>query len=232
MSVRPGPGDLVIAADGGYEHLKKEGIQPDVLMGDFDSLKRLPEHEKLIRFSPMKDDTDMTMAAAYGAEQGCERFIIYGGLGGRLDHTLANIQLLAGLSRAGGEAYLMGEGVILTAITTERLTFAADARGMLSVFCIGDRAAGVWERELLYTLTDAVLTCDRATGVSNEFIGRESSIEVKNGTLLILWDEKNGLPLRREFLPGFQKNNREIRGNGGISGNYQGSPRRTEEGPQ
>lgn len=222
MMVRPRPGDLVIAADGGYEYLKKEGIRPDVLMGDFDSLELLPEQEKLVRFSPMKDDTDMAMAAAYGAERGCREFIIYGGLGGRLDHTLANIQLLTGLSRAGKAAYLIGDGVILTAITSEQITFRADAAGMVSVFCMGDQASGVWERGLLYTLTDAVLTCARATGISNEFIGQESNIEVIQGTLLILWDEKNGLPLRREFLEGFQGDGREIRGNGGISKNYQG----------
>lgn len=200
MTLRPGPEDLVIAADGGFAHLQKEGIRPDVLMGDFDSLERLPEHENLIRFSPIKDDTDMALAAAYGAGLGCRKFMIYGGLGGRLDHTLANIQLLTGLSREGKEAYLIGEGVILTAITQERIVFPADNTGMLSVFCLGDRAAGIWEKNLKYTLEDAVLTCDRAMGVSNEFTGCESSIEVGEGTLLILWDEQNGLPLNREWL--------------------------------
>ena len=62
---RPQKGDLVIAADGGYIYLKELGIEPDVLLGDFDSLKRVPEHEHLLRHSPIKDDTDMALAVAY-----------------------------------------------------------------------------------------------------------------------------------------------------------------------
>ena len=65
----PQKGDLVIAADGGYVHLKKQGIEPDVLMGDFDSLDQVPDRE-LIRHSPMKDDTDMALAVAYARERG------------------------------------------------------------------------------------------------------------------------------------------------------------------
>lgn len=198
MISRPAEGDLIIAADGGYEYLKSMGIEPDVLMGDFDSLKYVPQHKNLVRHSPVKDDTDMALAAAYAKEQGCSRFFLYGGLGGRLDHTLGNIQLLTGLSRAGAEAYLIGEGNILTAITEERIMFPAEFAGMISVFSMGDTAFGVWERNLKYVLADAVLTCDRALGVSNEFIGQESSIEVETGTLLILWDAQNGLPCKRE----------------------------------
>ena len=57
----PQEGDLVIAADGGYAYLKRLGREPDVLMGDFDSLKEIPQRE-LIRHSPIKDDTDMALA--------------------------------------------------------------------------------------------------------------------------------------------------------------------------
>ncbi len=203
MSVKPRPGDLVIAADGGYTYLTDLGLDPDVLMGDFDSLERVPEeHRNLFRHSPIKDDTDMALAAAYGQEQGCTRFFLYGGLGGRLDHTLANIQLLTGLSKAGMEAYLIGERVILTVLTAGKICFPERAEGMISVFALGDRAEHIWEKGLKYRLSDAVLTNDRTLGVSNEFLGQESSIEVGIGSILILWDEKNGLPKSREDLGG------------------------------
>lgn len=233
MCILPEQDDLIIAADGGYEYLKQMKIDPDVLLGDFDSLEVVPEHRHLIRHSPIKDDTDMALAAAYAAAQGCTRFLVYGGLGGRLDHTIANLQLLTGLSRNGAEAYLIGEGVIITAISGrngqkkdymsgkasrdleqtvgqkddrlsehdfcgEAICFGADAQGMISVFCQGGPASGVWEKGLKYTVSDAVLTDDRALGVSNEFLGCESSISVESGTLLVMWDIKNGLPLRRE----------------------------------
>lgn len=197
MCIQPKAGDLVIAADGGYTYLKEAGIEADVLLGDFDSLERIPEHEHLERHSPIKDDTDMALAAAYGVQQGCRRFLIYGGLGGRLDHTIGNLQLLMGLSREGAEAYLIGEGNILTAATQECVTFAGSAQGILSVFCLSAPAHGVWERGLKYTLEDAVMTCDKTLGVSNEFIGEESSVAVGEGTLILLWSEENGLPKSR-----------------------------------
>lgn len=199
MLIKPEPEDLVIAADGGYTYLKEEGVDPDVLLGDFDSLKRVPEHRHLERHSPIKDDTDMALAAAYGIGQGCRRFLIYGGLGGRLDHTIGNLQLLMGLSRAGMEAYLIGGGNILTAVTNGQADFEDTAKGIISVFCLSEPAKGVWERGLKYSLEDAVMTCDKTLGVSNEFTGQAGSISVADGTLILLWDEENGLPKRRFF---------------------------------
>lgn len=232
MSVYPSEGDMIIAADGGYAYLNTLGIEPHVLLGDFDSLEIVPQHRHLIRHSPIKDDTDMALAVAYAKEQGYRRFILYGGLGGkRLDHTIANLQLITGMSREGLEVYLIGEGTIATMITGgaktltdadspekradvfvdqsqkcaaeteqiggEEITFDASAQGMISVFCMGAPAKGVWERGLKYSLSDAVLTDDKTLGVSNEFIGCESSISVESGTLLVMWDEKNGLPTKR-----------------------------------
>ncbi len=200
MSIGPEKDDLIIAADGGYNYLKQMGIEPQVLMGDFDSLEVLPEHQNILRHSPIKDDTDMALAVAYAAEQGYRRFFLYGGLGGRLDHTMANLQLLNSMSRQGLESYLIGEKTVVTAITKERITFSAECSGMLSVFCMGEAAEGVWERGLKYQLTDAVMTCDRTLGVSNEFTGKESWIEVRKNTLQIVWDEKNGLPIKRNMI--------------------------------
>lgn len=109
--------------------------QPDVLLGDFDSLEYVPEHDHILRHSPIKDDTDMALAAFYAQEKGYRLFYLYGGLGGkRLDHTMANFQLLTGLSRAGMKAYLIGENNIVTAITGE-LDFVCK-RGRRHDFCV------------------------------------------------------------------------------------------------
>lgn len=211
MCIKPEEKDLVIAADGGYTHLKTMNIEPQVLLGDFDSLEVVPEHRRLIRHSPIKDDTDMALAVAYAEEEGYKKFLIYGGLGGRLDHSIANIQMITGMARRGLEAYLIGDGKIITAIhggnydsaeessvpVAEEIRFSNEAKGMISVFCMGKPAKGVYEAGLKYTLSDATLSDGRALGVSNEFIGCESSISVKDGTLLIMWDEMNGLPFSR-----------------------------------
>lgn len=199
FDIMPEAGDLIIAADGGYSYLQELGIEPDMLMGDFDSLADIPEDRYLIRHSPIKDDTDMALAVAYAVKAGYRRFFLYGTLGGRrLDHTIANLQLLTGMSRQGLEAYLIGQGSIITAVTDGAVSFPETASGMISVFCMGDAAAGVSESGLKYCLSDATMTCDNALGVSNEFIGSKSRIEVKKGTLLIMWGLRGcGLPAER-----------------------------------
>ena len=86
--------DLVIAADGGYTHLQELGIRTDLLIGDMDSLSgAVPEGVRVLPFKPEKNDTDMALSAAYALTEGFQRIRIYGGSGGRFDHTLANLQL-------------------------------------------------------------------------------------------------------------------------------------------
>ena len=118
--------DLIIAADGGYSWLRERGIRPDLLVGDLDSLGYVPEGVDLLRLRPEKDDTDMAIAIAEGEARGCGRFIMYGGLGGRLDHTYANIQLAAGLSRQGKQAFILSGGCCIRRYTrVERLSSQA-----------------------------------------------------------------------------------------------------------
>ena len=111
-----------------------------------------------------------------------------------------NRAIIPSIFTEGDQAYLIGEGQIITAITGERIRFSKGADGMISVFSMDTVASGIWEHNLKYQLRDAQMTNDKTLGVSNEFIGRESSIEVHQGTLLILWDAKNGLPMERARL--------------------------------
>ena len=186
---------LIIAADGGYEELSKRGIAPDLLVGDFDSLSSVPRGVEIIRHPPMKDETDMFLAAGEGIRRGCKRFKIYGGLGGRLDHTIANIHLLTWLANRGALGYLMGEGVTLTVIREAALRFEAGYTGLVSVFCAGDRAQGVTLTGLKYPLQNAQVECDFPIGVSNEFTGKEALISVNEGALLVSWIGNCGKPL-------------------------------------
>lgn len=183
----PGPGDLVIAADGGYRTLLNRGVAMDLVVGDFDSMGLRPDHPNVVALPAEKDDTDMMAALRLGLDRGYRSFRLYGGTGGRVDHTLANLQSLVWLSRRGSRGYLVGGGWTAAAITDGALTFAAGHQGFVSVFCQGDRAEGVCLRGLKYPLTDATLTCDFPLGVSNEFTGEESSIAVGKGSLLVVW---------------------------------------------
>ena len=130
----PGNGDYVIAADGGYAALASRGITPDLIIGDFDSLApdllgAVSDHPNVIRSSAEKDDTDMMLAVRYGLEQGYETFVINGGLGGRLDQTLANIQILVYIADSGARGTLFGHEVGVTVIKNGELRFSRDETG-------------------------------------------------------------------------------------------------------
>lgn len=186
----PLDGDLVIACDGGYDHCLKRGIKMDLVVGDFDSLTYLPEHPEVVKLMPEKDDTDTGWAVGEGFRRGYREFVIYGGTGGRISHTIANIQLLTDLAGKGAHGTLIGEHSWYRVICNEEITFGAEEKGFLSVFCLGDKAEGVFEKGLKYELTDAVLKKEYPVGVSNELIGRESKISVRNGTLLLIWEAR------------------------------------------
>lgn len=188
-------GDLVIAADGGLRHTEKLGITPDVVLGDFDSLGYTPAGANV--FPVEKDDTDSMLAVRHGLRLGYREFFLYGSLDGpRLDHTIANFQVLTFLAEHGAYGYLVGRDYILTVLKDGSLTFPAGAEGTISVFCMGRDAKGVTERGLYYPLEDAVLTSGFPLGASNHFTGAEAEISVEDGCLLILWDRKNGFPER------------------------------------
>lgn len=184
--------ELVIGADGGVSHLEKLGIRPDAILGDFDSLGYVPEDSRV--FPVEKDDTDMMLAIRLGLDRGCREFWLYGGMDGpRLDHTIANFQALSFLTERGAYGWLIGKDYIVTCVKNGALRFGAGAEGIVSLFCQGSTAKGVSLEGLHYPLTDGELSPHFPLGVSNHFTGSEARIRVKDGTLLVLWDRRNGI---------------------------------------
>ena len=184
-ALSPEKRDLVIAADGGYAQLGS--IRPDLVVGDFDSLGYVPENETVVRHPAEKDDTDTMLAARIGLERGYRAFLLLGGVGGRLDHTLANIQTLAFLRENGAHAALLGESETITLIQNESLRFREGLSGTVSVFSYGPVARGVNETGLAYALDNATLTDDNPLGVSNEFTGQPAQISVGDGRLIVFY---------------------------------------------
>ena len=179
-------GDLCIAADGGYAQMQAHGVEPDLVVGDFDSLGYVPPHPHIVRHPVEKDDTDTALALSEGWSRGYRTFHIYGALGGRLDHTLANVQLLSGLAGQGGQGVLIGPGMTVTAVHNGTLELEGEPGQTLSVFCWGEPAQGITLEGLKYLLHGATLTCDVPRGVSNEFLGGPARITVERGTLVVM----------------------------------------------
>ncbi|MBQ8209073.1 MAG: thiamine diphosphokinase [Clostridia bacterium] len=184
-------GDYIIACDGGLEHCKRNDIAPDLVIGDFDSLGYIPADKNTLVLPVEKDDTDTAFAVKYAMEKGFERFVIFGGAGGkRADHTFANIALLAYVSKNGGTAYLDCGDYSITAVTDAKITFREGLQGDISVFSLDEKAVGVYEKGLKYTLYDGVLENSNPMGVSNSFTGQESTVAVRKGTLIIYFNGK------------------------------------------
>ena len=184
----PQENDLIIAADGGYSTLKKLNIKPDLVVGDFDSLGEAPENENVIKHPVKKDDTDTLLAVKIGLEKGYKSFVIFGAIGGRLDHTIATIQTATFVAENGGIAYIYDGNHTVTAIKNSTINFKDNAKGYISIFALSGVAKGVSIKGLLYELNDAEITPYFPVGVSNEFIGKESRISVTDGILTIIFE--------------------------------------------
>ena len=189
-SFSPGPEDLVIAADGGYESLVARGIRCDILMGDLDSLKVVPEGVQTIRYPIEKDDTDTYLAFKKGLVMGYRRFRIFGGVGGRADHTFANYSLLLYGANLKCDTVLIGDGYHCRVLRNGAITLSGPVGGNLSVFAIGGKAHGVSISGAKYKAKDITLTPEFPLGVSNSFTDEECRIEVKRGSLLIMYRVK------------------------------------------
>ena len=191
--LRPYPtaGAYVIAADRGFDSLLAYGVTPDLAVGDFDSLGHRPSHPNVIQLPAEKDDTDMVYAIRKGLERGYRRFILLGGVGGRLEHTLGNLQLLDWLASQGAQGFLAGEKTAATCIRDGKsMVFPPSMSGYLSVFCNSGTAEGVTLSGLKYPLDRYTLSGSFPLGVSNQFLGAEAGVSVEKGSLLLIWEDK------------------------------------------
>lgn len=195
------PGDYVVAVDAGLERLLAQKIEPDLVLGDFDSLdkgyyafleKLEKDHpDRLLRLPVEKDDTDTIYAARICLKKGCRKFLFYGALGCRLDHTIANIQTLAWLKDQGADGALIGKNVLVTVIEGENVLLPDGYEGTFSLFALDPKVTGVTIKGMKYPLSDAVLTSSFPLGVSNEVLAsKPASVEVREGKALIILQGK------------------------------------------
>lgn len=178
--------DLILCADGGYDHAQRAGIVPDFLIGDFDSLAgSVQPGIETITFPAEKDDTDTGLCLQAAMERGCDDILIIGGLGGRFDHALANIQLMAAAADRVARIVMKDSRNYVTILKDGQLRVPRKNNAHLSILSLSDTSLGVCLEGVKYPLSDYTMTRTFPLGVSNEFEENEARISVKKGTLFV-----------------------------------------------
>lgn len=181
---------FVIAADGGYTHLRNMGINPDLILGDFDSIKEeLPSDCEIITVPSEKDDTDMMLAVKKAIERGCREITICGALGGRLDHTIANLQTLEYIFDHGGNGRIFSEDNIIFFQGKGKKSYPKMNGFYFSVFAVTENIT-LTLSGTKYNITEHILERKFPLGVSNEIFEKEAVCDVKSGKLLVIYSKK------------------------------------------
>ena len=177
----------VIAADSGFDHARRLGIEVDVLVGDLDSIS--PEgldHAGVIEKHPSdKDATDLAIALDAAVREGAASVFVVGGGGGRIDHFLANAALLASAEyQVLSLTWLPGTAAI--SVVRDRIELSGSPGDLVSLLPYGGGVGGVTTTGLRWPLHEADLAAGTSRGVSNQMIDRTATVELKQGTLLVV----------------------------------------------
>lgn len=177
----------LICADRGFMTAEAMGIEPDCVIGDFDSLGYVPKCSNVQIYPSGKDDTDTMLAVKYALENGAEEIHIYGALEGRLDHTFANIQTLLYIEEHGARGVLISKSSrVYIQKSGKSRCYAKRDECYFSVFSYSNESTGVNLTGTEYPLEDAVLKSSFPIGVSNHIIDEYAELSVENGTLLVI----------------------------------------------
>ncbi|WP_270739296.1 thiamine diphosphokinase [Massilioclostridium coli] len=180
------PNDYIICADSGYDHAIKMEITPNLLVGDMDSIHADLPTENIRIFPAKKDDTDTEIAISAALEQGCDDILILGGIGSRMDHTLANILFLKQLHDQKISAKIVNENNEIRLMgSQENITLQGHPGDLLSLIPITD-CIGVTNKGFEYPLIQEDLPLGTTRGVSNVFLSDTGSISLQNGLLLVM----------------------------------------------
>lgn len=182
--------DRLLGVDGGSRHLHGLGLLPHLAVGDMDSIPEellaqyRSEGVEMQLHPPKKDATDLELALELALKRGARRISILGGTGGRLDHTLGNLFLLARCLPNGIPACIMDQEQCIH-LTDQALTLEGAVGDTLSLLPATPEACGVSLTGLEYPLHDATLTFGTSWGMSNVFVETRATVTLRSGRLFI-----------------------------------------------
>ncbi len=195
---------LLVAADGGANYLYRIGLRPDVIIGDLDSIQGevLDYYVRagvvVNRYPSDKDKTDSCLALEYAVSRGVDEVVIWGAIGNRIDHTLANLHLLS-MSLKVGVPFVIDTHELSIFLVSVGVELTVTVGATLSLLPFTEEVSGITGRGLKYRLQDSAMELGFPYGVSNVAVASVVEIEVKKGVLLVVvfkGGEKSVIPHR------------------------------------
>ncbi len=182
--------EYVIAADGGINALMKYHLTPDLIVGDFDSAPKLEwvktySEIPVVTFPKEKDCTDTELAILEAFKLPQETICIVGGIGSRMDHTLANMMLLQRIERAGKKGFIIDDHNQISVIETGSCIIQKKDWHFLSLVPLSEMLI-VSMKGFKYPLDRASVDQISTVTISNEFIAQEGEIEIHSGRAFLM----------------------------------------------
>lgn len=182
--------DNIIAVDKGLEILGECKIQPNYIIGDFDSINKeiinKYNNKNIIKLNPEKDFTDTHMAIKLALEIKSSYIVILGAIGTRIDHTIANIHVLKECMEQQIECKIINENNKIELINKQHILYLNNKYRYVSLIPLTTKVEGVTLKGFKYPLINATLKIGESIGISNEQIEKKAIIELKNGILILI----------------------------------------------
>lgn len=180
------PDDFNVFCDSGLYHQEGLGIEPHLIVGDFDSHSNPHSDVETIVLPWEKDDTDTVFAVKEAVKRGFDDFLLLGVVGGRLDHTLGNVSILLMLHSLGKRALLVDDYSEMEIVAKDPVCIDDDF-SFFSLLNISGTAEGITVEGAKYPLRDAEIPCTYQYGISNEVLpGHQARVSVEKGELLLV----------------------------------------------
>lgn len=180
------PNDFYIFCDGGLKHRESLNIEPNLIVGDFDSHDNPNLPIETIVLPCEKDDTDTVYAVKEAISRGFSDFLLIGVIGERFDHSLGNISILLMLDSLEKTAKIVDDYSEIE-LVSKKPSFIEDSFNYFSLLNITGKASGICIENAKYPLQDGTITCEYQYGISNEVLpGKTAKVTVNNGKLLLI----------------------------------------------
>ncbi len=181
--------DMVICCDGGIRHLSVLGLEPDLIVGDFDSVDHalFDEYKKkgvpVRTFPVIKNETDTELAVNTAIELRADHVSLIGALGSRWDHSYANVMLLVKLAKMNIVAEILHSHNHVF-VSDEKFSFSSKPGQIISLLPISENVVIHSAKGLQYPIENQEMPLDTPYGISNVFLETNVEVIIKSGWLM------------------------------------------------